>query len=55
MSRTEPHEFEPVMICGHCQGLHEDCKCEDTTPEETDECEVCGRVEGASIHEVDDE
>lgn len=45
------HEFYPVMICGNCDELHEDCTCEDTSPKEADECEECGMTEADGDHE----
>lgn len=49
----EDHEFKPVMICSACDELHEDCECDDTTPSETDECEVCGMSEASQEHQTE--
>lgn len=51
MSQLEVHEFEPVMICSNCDELHEDCNCDDTCLEETDECEYCSMTESEGNHE----
>lgn len=51
----EPHEFEPVVICANCDNSYEDCDCSETEPEETDECEICGMMEDADVHDLEQE
>jgi hypothetical protein len=55
MSQHEKHEFEPLMICANCDNLHEDCECDETEPQETDECELCSRAEDNEIHDMADD
>jgi hypothetical protein len=48
----EKHEFDPVMVCAECGELHEDCECDESTPEETEECAVCGMDESDPSHDA---